>query len=66
MRSSKNFRCLLAAAGSIAIASALESVKTIDHNWGKYPLDSPNNVALDHLSRDVGDESLLRNLMRSY
>jgi hypothetical protein len=40
--------------------------KTIDHNWGKYPLDFPNNVALDHLSRDVGDESLLRNLMRSY
>jgi hypothetical protein len=40
--------------------------KIIDYNWGKDSLDFPNNVALDHLSRDIGDESLLRNLMRSY
>ena len=40
--------------------------KTIYHNWRKDPLDPPNNVALDHLSRDVSDESLLRNLMWSY
>ena len=40
--------------------------KTIYHKWRKDPLDPPNNVALDHLSRDVSDESLLRNLMWSY
>ncbi len=44
---------------------SLRVSKTIYNNWRKDPLDPLNNVALDHLSCDVSDESLLRNLMWS-